>query len=57
MNKTLPTWQIEEIKKAVKEADRGEFAAERDVQKVMKKWNNKAFEKKIGGRPNPSSSR
>lgn len=34
----LNNWQIEEIKKAVKEADRGDFAAERDVQKVMKKW-------------------
>ena len=33
----LNDWQIEEIKKAVKEADRGDFAAERDVQKVMKK--------------------
>jgi len=34
--------QIEAIKKAVKEADRGDFAAERDVQKVMKKWTRNA---------------
>jgi hypothetical protein len=32
-----PREQIEEIKQAVKEADRSDFAAERDVQKVMKK--------------------
>ena len=38
----LNDWQIEEIKKAVKEADRGDFAAERDVQKVMKKWTRNA---------------
>ncbi|HEX3094984.1 MAG TPA: ribbon-helix-helix protein, CopG family [Candidatus Angelobacter sp.] len=38
----LNDWQIEEIKKAVKEADRGDFATERDVQKVMKKWTRNA---------------
>lgn len=38
----LNDWQIEEIKKAVKEADRGDFAAEKDVQKVMKKWTRNA---------------
>jgi RHH-type rel operon transcriptional repressor/antitoxin RelB len=34
----LNDWQISEIKKAIQEADRGEFASEQDVQKVMKKW-------------------
>lgn len=38
----LNDWQVEEIKKAIKEADRGDFAPERDVQKVMKKWTRKA---------------
>ena len=38
MNRALSTWQVEEIKKAIEEADRGEFASEREVQKVFKKW-------------------
>jgi len=38
----LNDWQIEEIKKAVKEADRGDFAADKDVQKVIKKWTRNA---------------
>jgi predicted transcriptional regulator len=53
----LNDWQIEEIKKAVKEADRGDFAADKDVQKVMQKWNSKACGKNIGCRPKPFSSR
>ncbi|MBZ5521952.1 MAG: CopG family transcriptional regulator [Acidobacteriia bacterium] len=35
-------WQIEEIGKALKEADRGDFASDRDVQKVMNKWTRNA---------------
>ena len=35
-------WQIEEIGKALKEADRGDFAGDRDVQKVMSKWTKNA---------------
>jgi RHH-type rel operon transcriptional repressor/antitoxin RelB len=35
-------WQIEEIGKALNEADRGDFAGDREVQRVMKKWTKKA---------------
>ncbi len=35
---TLNNWQIAEIKKAVAETDRGEFASEAEVQKTLKKW-------------------
>ena len=31
-------WQIEEIKDAVKEADAGDFASDREVQTVFNKW-------------------
>jgi RHH-type rel operon transcriptional repressor/antitoxin RelB len=31
-------WQIEEMKEAVKEADAGDFASEREVQAVFNKW-------------------
>ena len=31
-------WQIQEIKKAIKEADQGDFASDHEVQKVMNKW-------------------
>ncbi|MCX6618151.1 MAG: CopG family ribbon-helix-helix protein [Acidobacteria bacterium] len=34
----LNAWQVEEIKRAVAEADRGEFASEREVRRTMKKW-------------------
>lgn len=35
-------WQIEEIGKALDEADRGEFASDKEVQKTMKKWTRRA---------------
>ncbi len=35
-------WQIEEIGKALEEADRGEFASDKEVQKTMKKWTRRA---------------
>ena len=38
----LNTWQIEETKKAVSEADRGDFAAENDVQGTLRKWTRRA---------------
>jgi len=38
----LNEWQISEIKKAVNEADRGEFASEKDVEKVFRKWTRRA---------------
>jgi len=31
-------WQLREIKQAIAEADRGEFATEEEVQAVRKKW-------------------
>lgn len=31
-------WQLREIEQAVSEADRGDFASDRDVGKVLKKW-------------------
>lgn len=38
----LNQWQIGEINKAIAEADRGEFAAPQEVQRVMKKWTRRA---------------
>jgi len=35
---TVNEWQIEEIKKGLEEADRGEFASPVEVRRVMKKW-------------------
>ena len=34
----LNEWQIEEIKKGIEEADRGEFASDEQVRRVMSKW-------------------
>jgi predicted transcriptional regulator len=34
----LDDWQIEEIRRALEEADRGEFAADEEVQRIRKKW-------------------
>jgi RHH-type rel operon transcriptional repressor/antitoxin RelB len=34
----LNEWQIEETKKGLAEADRGEFASEGEVRRVMGKW-------------------
>jgi RHH-type transcriptional regulator, rel operon repressor / antitoxin RelB len=31
-------WQIQEIRKAVKEADAGDFASDDDVVKLARKW-------------------
>jgi RHH-type transcriptional regulator, rel operon repressor / antitoxin RelB len=35
-------WQIAETRKALAEADRGEFASDRDVQRTLKKWTSGA---------------
>ncbi len=40
---TLNEWQIGEIKKALVEADRGEFATPQEVQRSMKKWTRRAL--------------
>jgi RHH-type rel operon transcriptional repressor/antitoxin RelB len=34
----IERWQIEEIKKAVAEADRGEFATAEEVAEVFRRW-------------------
>jgi RHH-type transcriptional regulator, rel operon repressor / antitoxin RelB len=34
----LNEWQITEIKSALKEADAGDFASDKEVQTVMKRW-------------------
>jgi predicted transcriptional regulator len=34
----INAWQIQEIKKAIREADQGDFASDHEVQKVMNKW-------------------
>lgn len=31
-------WQVQEIKKAIQEADRGDFATEEEVNNVRRKW-------------------
>jgi RHH-type rel operon transcriptional repressor/antitoxin RelB len=38
----LNQWQIDEIKKAIDEADRGEFASQQEVQRTIKKWTRRA---------------
>jgi len=39
---SLNEWQIEEIKKGVEEADRGDFASSAEVERVFKKWKRRA---------------
>ena len=34
----LNEWQIQEIQSAIKEADAGDFASDRDVKGVFSKW-------------------
>ena len=38
----LNDWQIEEIKKGIAEADRGDFASDKDVERTFKKWTRRA---------------
>ena len=38
----LNEWQITEIKAALAEADAGDFASEKEIQTVMKKWSGRA---------------
>jgi RHH-type transcriptional regulator, rel operon repressor / antitoxin RelB len=35
-------WQIEETRKALAEADRGEFASGAEVRRVVKKWTKRS---------------
>lgn len=38
----LNEWQIEETKKAVSQADAGDFATDHEVERVIKKWTRRA---------------
>ncbi len=38
----LNNWQIEETAKALVEADRGDFASDKEVQQTLKKWTRRA---------------
>ena len=38
----LNEWQVGEIRKALVEADHGEFASEKEVRQVLKKWGHRA---------------
>jgi RHH-type rel operon transcriptional repressor/antitoxin RelB len=38
----LNDWQIDEIKKGVAEAGRGDFASDKDVERTLKKWTHRA---------------
>lgn len=38
----LNSWQIEEIQKALGEADRGAFATDAEVKQMAKKWTRRA---------------
>ncbi len=33
------SWQIEAIKKGIEEADKGNFASDKDIKKFASKWN------------------
>ena len=35
-------WQINEIKKAIAAADRGEFASDKEVEQRLKRWTRRA---------------
>jgi RHH-type transcriptional regulator, rel operon repressor / antitoxin RelB len=38
----LNEWQIEEIRKGIEEADRGEFASDKQVEQSLKRWTRRA---------------
>jgi RHH-type rel operon transcriptional repressor/antitoxin RelB len=38
----LNEWQIGEVRKALREADRGEFASAQEVQRTIRKWSRRA---------------
>jgi RHH-type transcriptional regulator, rel operon repressor / antitoxin RelB len=39
---TLNEWQINEIRKSIAEADAGDFASDKEVQQVLKRWMRRA---------------
>lgn len=38
----LNDWQIAEVRKALVEADHGDFASDRDVNRTVRKWTRRA---------------
>jgi predicted transcriptional regulator len=38
----LNEWQIEEIKKAIQQADAGDFATDEEVEALFRKWTKRA---------------
>jgi RHH-type transcriptional regulator, rel operon repressor / antitoxin RelB len=38
----LNEWQIQEIKKAVQQADAGDFATDEEVEEIFRKWAKRA---------------
>jgi RHH-type transcriptional regulator, rel operon repressor / antitoxin RelB len=38
----LNEWQIEEIKKGLREAEQGDFATDKEVQQSLRKWTRSA---------------
>ncbi|HEY1677545.1 MAG TPA: CopG family transcriptional regulator [Candidatus Sulfotelmatobacter sp.] len=38
----LNEWQVQETEKALAEADRGDFATDKEVERVIKKWKRRA---------------
>ena len=43
----LERWQIEEIKKGIAEADRGEFASDEEVEQSLKRWTALASDRQL----------
>ena len=41
-------WQIEQIRKGLKEADRGDFATEQQVRRTLDKWTGRKRTKRAG---------
>ena len=39
---TVNEWQINEIKNGIAEADAGDFASDKEVQQVLKRWMRRA---------------
>ena len=39
---SLNDWQIAEIKKGIAEADRGDFASDKELERTVKKWSSRA---------------
>ncbi len=39
---TVNEWQVNEIKKGIAEADAGDFASDKEVQQVLKRWMRRA---------------